>query len=136
MATIQVAGHIARDAETRFNPNGKSFTKFSIAENVYKNGNQEGQFFNCTIFGERGEKLSQYIQKGGAATVFGVLHVEKYTGKDGIERQSNEIIVGDIVLQGGKQDGKGSNPPPAPQRQDSTATQRAQVEDINEDIPF
>ncbi|MCP2041905.1 single-strand DNA-binding protein [Neisseria sp. HSC-16F19] len=128
MSAIAVAGRFTKDAETRYTPKGTAVTSFGIAENVYINGEQTAQFFNCQMFGERGEKLAQYIKKGSPATVFGTLKIRKYTDKSGTERTSVEIDVGDITLQGSKADGEAPKPakPSAPQPMD----------DIESDVPF
>jgi single-strand binding protein len=101
MNNITVAGRFTRNAETRVTPNGKYITTFSLAENTYQNGEQTTQFYDCQLWGERGQKLAQHIQKGGNATVTGSLQIRKYTDRQGTERTAIEINVNDIALQGG-----------------------------------
>ena len=128
MSAIAVAGRFTKDGEIRTTKNGHHILSFGIAENVYMNGEEQAQFFNCQLFGNRAEKLAPYIRKGGAATVFGSLQIRKYTDRQGFERQSREIIVGDITLQGSSTDRQQSQPrqqPPAPQQSD-----------IDDDVPF
>ncbi len=71
MSAIAVAGRFTKDGEIRTTKNGHHILSFGIAENVYMNGEEQAQFFNCQLFGNRAEKLAPYIRKGGAATVFG-----------------------------------------------------------------
>ena len=126
MSAIAVAGRFTKDGEIRTTKNGHHILSFGIAENVYMNGEEQAQFFNCQLFGNRAEKLAPYIRKGGAATVFGSLQIRKYTDRQGFERQSVEIIVGDITLQGSSTDRQ--QPPrqqPVPQQSD-----------IDDDVPF
>lgn len=136
MANIQIAGRLTKDGETRYTPQGHAVTSFSVAENVYHNGEQKAQFFNCQMWGERGTKLAQYLTKGAPITVFGELIVRQYTDKQGCERQSLDVNVQNIVLQGGAKDNGNSgsdNAPPPPTRQ----TQQARpVDNIDSDIPF
>lgn len=110
MSTIAVAGRFTKDGEIRITPNGHHILNFGIAENVYINGKEQPQFFNCQLFGNRAEKLAPYIKKGGAATVFGSLQIRQYTDRQGIERQSIDIIVGDIALQGSRDQAHASQP--------------------------
>ncbi|ULJ60817.1 single-stranded DNA-binding protein [Wielerella bovis] len=127
MSIIAVAGRVGRDAEVRATPNGKYITNFTIAETIYSNGKKKSQWFQCKMFGERGEKLAQYIKKGGAVTVYGTLEVRQYTDKQGMERTAVEIAVNDVVLQGNATDNQSSSQ----QRQHS-----APIEDIEDDIPL
>lgn len=77
------------------------------------------------------KKVAPYIKKGGAATVFGTLHIRRYTAKDGSERTSTDIRVNDITLQGSRQDGQANGQPPAPPQR------RPQESGAGlEDIPF
>lgn len=115
MNNITVAGRFTKNAETRVTPNGKYITTFSLAENTYQNGEQTAQFYDCQLWGERGQKLAQHIQKGGNATVTGSLQIRKYTDRQGTERTAIEINVNDIALQGSAQ-----QPPP---RQPAQQTQ-------------
>lgn len=134
MANIQIAGRLTRDAEVRYTPTGKVVVSFVIAENVYHNNEQQSQFFNGQLWGERGEKLSQYLTKGAPLTVFGTLIVRKYTDKQDVERQSLDINVQDVVFQGSANNQSGNPPPQPPQRK---PTQQARlVDDIDSDIPF
>ncbi|MFC2293781.1 MAG: single-stranded DNA-binding protein [Kingella oralis] len=103
MNNITVAGRFTKNAETRVTPNGKYITTFSLAENTYQNGEQTTQFYDCQLWGERGQKLAQHIQKGGNATVTGSLQIRKYTDRQGTERTAIEINVNDIALQGSAQ---------------------------------
>lgn len=103
MNNITVVGRFTKNAETRVTPNGKYITTFSLAENTYQNGEQTAQFYDCQLWGERGQKLAQYIQKGGNATVTGSLQIRKYTDRQGTERTAIEINVNDIALQGSAQ---------------------------------
>lgn len=131
MSIIAVAGRIARDAQIKTLPDGSLIAEFSIAENIYSGGKEEAQFFNCAMFGARAEKVAPYIKKGGAATVFGTLHIRRYTAKDGGERTSADIRVNDITLQGSRQDGQANGQPPAPPQR------RPQESGAGlEDIPF
>ena len=127
MRAIAVSGRFTKDGEIRTTKNGHHILSFGIAENVYMNGEEQTQFFNCQLFGNRAEKLAPYIRKGGAATVFGSLQIRKYTDRQGFERQSIEIIVGDITLQGSSTDRQQAQPrqPPTPQQSD-----------IDDDVPY
>lgn len=132
MAVIVIAGRFTKDAEIRQTQDGKIFARFGIAENVYRNGRQEAQFFDCQLWGQRAEKLAPYITKGGAATVFGTLQLREYTAQNGEKRTALDVSVNDITLQGGGQDSR-TQPAPPQARQ---AVHPAQAADIDDDVPF
>ncbi|OAM44446.1 hypothetical protein A7Q03_08770 [Eikenella sp. NML99-0057] len=133
MSAIAVAGRFTKDGEIRITPNGHHILNFGIAENIRINGQEQAQFFNCQLFGNRAEKLAPYIKKGGAATVFGSLQIRQYTDRQGIERQGIDIIVGDITLQGSRDQAHASQPATHP----AAARQSAPVEDLDSsEIPF
>ena len=58
------------------------------------------------MFGERAEKLAQYITKGAAVTVTGAFQLDEWE-KDGVKHSRPCILVNDIQLppqqQGGQQ---------------------------------
>ncbi len=142
MAVIVIAGRFTKDAEIRQTQDGKIFARFGIAENVYRNGGQEAQFFDCQLWGQRAEKLAPYITKGGAATVFGTLQLREYTAQNGEKRTALDVSVNDITLQGNAaangqpvQQRERQNPPPYPPlRQHPTAP--TPQDDIDDDVPF
>lgn len=127
MAVIVIAGRFTKDAEIRQTQDGKIFARFGIAENVYRNGKQEAQFFDCQLWGQRAEKIAPYITKGGAATVFGTLQLREYTAQNGEKRTALDVSVNDITLQGCGQDSR---------MQPATAQAAQPQEEITEDIPF
>lgn len=145
MSAIAVAGRFTKDGEIRITPNGRHILNFGIAENIRINGQEQAQFFNCQLFGNRAEKLAPYIKKGGAATVFGSLQTRQYTDRQGIERQGIDIIVGDITLQGSRDQAHASQPAthPAAARQPAPQPVKRQAppqavpqDDIDDDVPF
>lgn len=145
MSAIAVAGRFTKDGEIRITPNGHHILNFGIAENIRINGQEQAQFFNCQLFGNRAEKLAPYIKKGGAATVFGSLQIRQYTDRQGIERQGIDIIVGDITLQGSRDQVAHTSQPathPAAARPHAAQPARQQAavpvpqDGIDDSIPF
>jgi len=100
-------------------------------------------WWNCSIYGKRGESLAQYLTKGQAVTVGGTITEREWTDKDGNKRKAMDIRVADVALQGGKressgnegyQGGTGQRDTPKP----AAKPQRAPDADpfIDDDIPF
>lgn len=126
MNSITLTGNITRDAEVKFLNNGDPVAGFSVADNQGKD--KPAIFWNCSLFGKRAESLAQYLTKGQAVTVVGVISEREWTDKDGQKRKSMDVRVNDVALQGGaKQQGAA----PAQQRQAAPAGDFG-----DSDIPF
>ena len=127
MQTIIIAGSIGRDAETKDTTSG-SVTSFSVAVNNRKN---EATWYRCSMWGSRGDKLAQYLTKGGKVTVSGSLEAGVYEGKPDLK-----INVADVTLQGGKVDNGGAAHEPARGRAGAVATYSFAQQDLDDDVPF
>lgn len=88
-----------RDAAMDTTPNGKRVMKVSFAYDIGWGENKKAQFVDGALWGDRGEKIAQYLTKG---TQFQVIadDVESYT----YQKKSGETVaairckVSDVVL--------------------------------------
>ena len=69
MNKIIVIGHLGRDPEMKYMPNGQSVTSFSIASSrkyTTSSGErrEETEWFNVSAFGRQAELCNQYLAKG------------------------------------------------------------------------
>lgn len=128
MNSITVAGQLGRDAEVKYLQNGDALCSFSVADSA---GRDKGTiWWNCSIYGKRAESLAPYLTKGQSVTVAGVVSQRKWTDKEGQERTSMDVRVGEIALQGGRRDEQQEAPRAKP-------AQRSIPEDDDSDpIPF
>lgn len=104
MISATVAGHLGRDAEYKVTPGGTGVLNFTIASNTRK---KEGDswvdatdWVSCTLWGDRGEKLAQYLTKGSGIVVRGALTVREYQKRDGSPGYSLELRADDVQLMG------------------------------------
>ena len=83
-------GNIVRDPELR--PVGQSsVANFTIAVG-WKSKDKEGtEWVNVTAWGKLAEIVAQYATKGTKVFVQGRMKTEKYTDKNGIEKQTTKI---------------------------------------------
>lgn len=101
--TVVLAGRTTKDPEIKVTPSGTTVLSFSLAVNDTKK-NAQGEweeianFFDCVLFGERAERIAQYIIKGSKLTVNGRLHQNRWQAQDGTNRSSVSIIVQDLEL--------------------------------------
>lgn len=105
MNKIIVIGHLGRDPEMRYTPNGQSVTSFSVASSrryTTSSGErrEETEWFNVSAWGRLGELCNQYLTKGRQVYVEGRLHSRSYEGRDGQLRFVNEIVLNDVQFLG------------------------------------
>lgn len=123
MNVITIAGGLTRDAELKYLPDGTAIAAFSIADSLDKD---KTQYWNCSLFGKRGEAIAQYLLKGNKVTVVGVAVEESWTDKNGQERKTMKVRVNEVALQGRASGGSTPAPAPAP----------AQADIDSDDVPF
>jgi single-strand DNA-binding protein len=127
MIITTVAGNVGKDAELR-DAHGTPVLGFSIAGTAGWGDREQTLWFNCSIWGKRGESLVQYIKKGTRVTVSGELSQREYEGK-----QYLELRVEHIKLQDTKANGQQA--PAAPAAQRAPAAPPA-ADSYDADIPF
>ena len=106
MQQLIIAGNIGKDAVVRRTQSGESVAGFSVAVDNGKdaNGNRrDSTWFDCALWGKRGEALAPYLLKGGKVTITGRPTVRVHEGNAYLG-----VNVDQITLQGGK-------PEPRPQ---------------------
>lgn len=111
MNTITVIGNVGKDPEIRYTKAGKPIAKFSVADTRGKDQDKITIWHNITVFDEQAENVANEVRKGSRVLVTGRLNKERYTAKDGSERESVEIIADDVCLSL-KWAAKGSRPAP------------------------
>ena len=93
MKTIVIAGNIGKTAEVR-NAGQNRVTGWTVAVDDGWGDNKTTIWFDCNWWGQRGEKVAQYIQKGGKITVSGELSKREHEGKTYLT-----VNVSDVTLQ-------------------------------------
>ena len=119
---VVVSGNLTRDPELRTTAGGMAVLKLGIAVNDRRKNPQSGEwedspnFFDVTVFGQRGESLSRFLSKGTKIAVEGKLRWSQWDTPDGDKRSKVEIIADDIEFlspRGEGGGGSGSYAPPA-----------------------
>jgi single-strand DNA-binding protein len=127
MNSITIVGGLGRDAELKYLNNGDPICNFSVADSQ---GRDKGTiWWNCTLFGKRGEALSQYLTKGQSVTVVGSVTEREWQDKEGNKRKSMDVRVSEIALQGGRKDAE-------PQERAAPKAAPAQDSFDSDEIPF
>lgn len=101
-------GHLGRDAEVSFTPTGKAICKFSVAVSdpvaekaaQSSGGKSDPAWYSVSLWGERGQKMAQYLLKGQAVLVIGRFKPRRYTNQDGEARMSLDIDASEVQFAG------------------------------------
>ena len=135
-------GNITRDPEVKNLPNGETVANCAIACNERwksKDGTpqEKVEFINLVFYRRLAEIAGEWLKKGSMIYVEGKLSTRKWQDKDGKDRYTTEIIVNELQMLGGKQEGQ-SAPEPAQSKQASNVTpiKNGSFDDLDDDIPF
>ena len=120
MKQITIAGNIGRDAITRKTQSGDSVTGWTVAVEDRQGQEKRTIWFDCSMWGKRGETLSQYLTKGGRVCVSGDLSTREHEGKTYLTIRADQVTL----LGGGE--------PRAEQSQRAPAGRA----DMDDQIPF
>ena len=150
---VCLVGNCTRDAEVRQTQSGMTVMNVGVAVNNRRKDSQTGEwvddpcFVDCTMFGQRAQKISQYLQKGTKVAIDGKLRYSSWE-RDGVRRTKLEVIIDDLDFmsarpQGYNDQGQDSYPGVSPQV--AYAAQQAKAASgyddesygvFDEDIPF
>ena len=115
---VILVGRLTRDPEIRTTPAGQSVATISMATNSFwtdKSGQKQDktEYHNVVLWGRQAEIASQYLTKGQECYIEGRLQTRAYTGKDGVERRTTEVI-GETMQLGSRAQGGSSTAAPRP----------------------
>ena len=103
---VVIVGRLTRDSELKYGGSGVAVLKFSIATNksVKKDDTwkDETSFFNCVLFGKRGEALAQYLLKGKQLVILGSLNQNTWES-EGKKHSAVNIVANSVQFMGDKQ---------------------------------
>lgn len=134
---VILIGNCGSDPETRYMPNGGAVTNLSIATSESWKDKQSGQqqerteWHRCVFYQKLAEIAGEYLKKGSKVYVEGQLRTRKWQGQDGQDRYTTEIIVSEMQMLDGKQDGAAPQSKPA-----KAAPAPAPAPAFDDDVPF
>ena len=128
MKSITIAGRLTRDAALRTMNNGDQVAGFSVAVDDRAGREKTTLFFDCSLFGKRGEALAPHLTKGSSVTVSGDFGTREHEGKTYLT-----VRVNDVTLQGG---GKARDEHDQRQPDERRGGGGGETYDLSDDIPF
>ncbi len=118
---VILVGNLGNDPETKYTQGGMAVTKVSLATTSVRkdregNTQERTEWHRVKFFGRLGEIAGEYLRKGSQCYVEGSIRYDKYTGQDGVERYSTDIIADEMQMLGGRGEGGGGGGGDRPQR--------------------
>lgn len=157
---VILVGHLGKDPETRYMPNGDAITNATLATSESWKDKQTGEkkeqteWHRLVFYRKLAEIAGQYLRKGALIYIEGSLKTRKWQDKDGQDRYTTEITVNEMTMLGGRGDGAGQPSGDSQQRQQpqqrqpqrpagNSGGQQRQgspqsrgFDDMDDDIPF
>ena len=137
---VILIGRLGQDPTTRYMPNGEAVTNATLATSETwkdKSGvkQEKTEWHNLVFYRRLAEIAGEYLKKGSMIYVEGRLQTRKWE-KDGVARYSTEIIVNEMTMLGGKQDGGNAQPERQPKQARQAEKPAAASFDDFDEIPF
>ncbi len=158
---VILVGNLGRDPEIRFTQSGQKLANMSVATSDQWRDKQSGErrekteWHRVVVFDERlADICEKYLKKGSKVYLEGSLQTRKWTGNDGQERYTTEVVLqrfsGVLTMLdsaggggGGGGYGGGSDEPPSWDGPDSGGSSsggggggRGPGGDLDDEIPF
>ena len=115
---VLLIGNLTKDPELRYTPNGTAVTNLRLAVNrKFKDRTGELKedtcFITVTAWDKQAEICNQYLQKGRAVFVEGILQSRSWETSDGQKRSTIDVRAERIqFLSGGLKSAEGGAAPP------------------------
>jgi len=160
---VQLIGNLTRDPELRYTPQGTAVCTFGLATNrtwtTEGEKKEDTEFHRIVAWNKLAELCSQLLAKGRKVYVEGRISSRSWTGQDGAQKNTTEIVIEDMIILDSRREGTGVSEeevpfPPEEMSQDEAPVaekskkadlsagqagkkEEAPSEDINpDDIPF
>lgn len=115
---VILVGNLGRDPEIRFAQNGNKIANFSIATSETWRDKSSGErkekteWHRIVVFSEGLATITEkYLKKGSKVYIEGALQTRKWTGNDGVEKYTTEIVLqgfnSTLTMLDGRGDGGG-----------------------------
>ncbi len=108
---VLLIGNLTRDPELRYTPQGTAVCSFSIATNrqwATDSGEkkEDVEFHRLVAWNKLAEICAQLLKKGRKVYIEGRLQTRNWTGQDGSQRSTTEVVVTDMILLDSKREGE------------------------------
>jgi single-strand DNA-binding protein len=154
---VILIGNLGRDPEVRFSQEGKKIVNFSIATSESWKDKTSGErrekteWHRIVIFSDGLAGIAErFLKKGSKVYLEGALQTRKWTGNDGVEKYTTEVILqgfnGTLTMLDGRGEGGGDYNSNSPSYEgepdniishsDNASGDNAPGVDLDDEIPF
>lgn len=159
---VLLIGNLTRDPELRYTPSGTAVCTFGLATNrqwVTESGErkEDAEFHRIVAWQKLAEICGKFLSKGRKVYIEGRIQSRTWTGQDGQQRTTTEIVIDDMIILDSKKEDVSpgeyehiepdvkSAAKPAQKKQDEPKKKDAEKQDTNisvteevspDDIPF
>jgi len=143
---VILVGNLGADPDVKHLSSGQVITTLKLATSESWNDKATGEkkerteWHRVKLWGKLGEIAGEYLKKGRQVYIEGSLRTEKYTGQDGIERYTTDIIASEMQMLGSADRQERSPAPAAASNSYAKASGRAApvppAGDFDDSIPF
>ncbi len=110
---VIIVGNLGRDPEIKYTQSNVPVANFSVATSEsWKDKNsgewqEKTEWHRVVAWRHLAERAERYLKKGKQVYVEGRLETRKWTGQDGVEKYTTEIIADQLMLLGRREEGEG-----------------------------
>lgn len=112
MNRVCLVGRITKDLELRYTTTNVATTRFNIAINrQFKDadGERKADFIPVQCWRKQAENVCNYLNKGSLVSIEGRIQTEKYTDKDGNNRNTWSVVADNVTFLESKNAQKNGN---------------------------
>jgi len=100
---VMLIGNLTRDVELRYTPSGTAVATFGMATNRgwttdAGERQEDTQFHRIVAWSKLAEICDQLLFKGRKVFIEGRLQTRKWTGQDGQQRESTEVVAENMMI--------------------------------------
>jgi len=113
---VTLLGNVGKDPEIRATPSGVMVANLTLAtsdrqKDAQGNWQDRTEWHNLKAFNRTAEIVRDYVKKGSKLYVEGKITTNSWDDKEsGQKRYKTEILVNELVLLSGREDGAGAGP--------------------------
>lgn len=108
---VILIGNLGADPEVRYTQSNTAIANISVAtteawkDKATGEPKEQTEWHRCVAYRRLAEIAGEYLKKGSKVYIEGRLQTRKWQGQDGVERYTTEIIVNDLQMLDGRQQG-------------------------------
>lgn len=135
-------GHLGRDPEVRYMPSGGAVANVSLATSETWKDRQTGErmerteWHNLVFYNKLAEIAGEYLRKGSKVYIEGRIQTRKWNDKQGQDRYTTEIIVGELQMLDSPSEGSGQRTNGRTRGRGQQTEQQFDEPEFDDDIPF